>query len=175
MFLLLCFRYEASVCSRRKMENLEGGVLELLLPHLPTLNELCSKGLNATFKLSPPKNLNGEAWFTKSTLNRFLLPQCSWDLTFIELIIVFFFSWVGGDRIAAYLGLLFPGNVLFNLPDSLKLRACPMWQKPPARLKMRCLSWGKLESFSYLWTGRWYDLPLFQKTFYIFIKDYMVS
>ncbi|GMN41097.1 hypothetical protein TIFTF001_010323 [Ficus carica] len=65
-------RYKVNVCSNGKIENLEAGLLELLLPHLPKVKQLYSKGSNATFKLSLSGNLNGAPWFTKSTLNRFL-------------------------------------------------------------------------------------------------------
>ncbi|KAA8539728.1 hypothetical protein F0562_026420 [Nyssa sinensis] len=65
-------RYEACGCSGNKVETLASGLLEHLLPHLPKLKDLYSKGSNINFRLQPPKNLDGVDWFTKSTLTRFL-------------------------------------------------------------------------------------------------------
>ncbi|XP_062092267.1 uncharacterized protein LOC133798095 [Humulus lupulus] len=73
-------RYEASVCCKGKIQIVETGVLESLLPHLPKVNEIYSNGTNASVKLLLPENLNGAAWFTKSTLNRFFQTMSSPDL-----------------------------------------------------------------------------------------------
>ncbi|XP_030488038.2 uncharacterized protein LOC115704964 isoform X1 [Cannabis sativa] len=70
-------RYEASVCCNGKTQNLETGVLESLLPHLPKVKEIYSNGTNASVKLLLPENLNGAAWFTKSTLIRFFQTMSS--------------------------------------------------------------------------------------------------
>ncbi|PON71107.1 hypothetical protein PanWU01x14_075460 [Parasponia andersonii] len=74
-------RYEASVCSDGKIENLAAGFLESLLKHLPKVNELYSKGSNSSIKLLLPENLNDAPWFTKSTLNRFFEIFSSPELT----------------------------------------------------------------------------------------------
>ena len=64
------FRYEAYTCCDNKVEKLAVGLLHKLLPHLPGLNNLSTKGSNANYKLQPPQK--SAAWFTNSTLTRFL-------------------------------------------------------------------------------------------------------
>ncbi|OMO89943.1 hypothetical protein COLO4_19501 [Corchorus olitorius] len=74
-------RYEAFTCRGDVVEKLAVGVLEKLLPHLPGLKNLYAKGSNANFNLQPPHSLpSPAAWFTKSTLTRFLDIVNSMDL-----------------------------------------------------------------------------------------------
>ncbi|KAL4291041.1 hypothetical protein GQ457_14G017760 [Hibiscus cannabinus] len=73
-------RYEACICNDNKVEKVGVGVLEKLLPHLPALDNLCTKGSNADYKLQPPNNLNSSHWFTKSTFTRFLRLVSSTEL-----------------------------------------------------------------------------------------------
>ncbi|KAL9421889.1 hypothetical protein AB3S75_034209 [Citrus x aurantiifolia] len=65
-------RYEAFVCGNNREEKLAVGPLEQLLPHIPGLKALQGEGSFANLKLELPENVNCAAWFTKSTLNRFL-------------------------------------------------------------------------------------------------------
>ncbi|KAH9767643.1 hypothetical protein KPL71_011351 [Citrus sinensis] len=65
-------RYEAFVCGNNREEKLAVGPLEQLLPHIPGLKALQGEGSFANLKLELPENANCAAWFTKSTLNRFL-------------------------------------------------------------------------------------------------------
>ncbi|XP_026413729.1 serine/arginine repetitive matrix protein 2-like isoform X2 [Papaver somniferum] len=62
-------RYEAFVCRDRKTEKVASGHLEQLTLELPEV-KTAEQGDN--FKLQLPENLRGSAWFTKSTLTRFL-------------------------------------------------------------------------------------------------------
>eukprot|EP00257_Ricinus_communis_P017344 XP_015575764.1 uncharacterized protein LOC8276641 isoform X1 [Ricinus communis] len=64
-------RYEVSVCGADEVEKLTTGLLEQLLPHLPGVKNLNSKGSNTNLKLQVA-GLDDTTWFTKSTLNRFL-------------------------------------------------------------------------------------------------------
>ncbi|XP_028778901.1 nucleolar protein dao-5 isoform X2 [Neltuma alba] len=73
-------RYEAFVCREEQVEKVAGGLLEYLLPHLPGINDLCAKGLDASFELKSPKNLHDVEWFTKATVKRFLDVVGSPDL-----------------------------------------------------------------------------------------------
>lgn len=54
------------------MEKVAAGLLEHLLLHLPGINDLCAKGLDANFNLNRPENLQDVEWFTKATVKRFL-------------------------------------------------------------------------------------------------------
>ncbi|KDO67608.1 hypothetical protein CISIN_1g001105mg [Citrus sinensis] len=65
-------RYEAFVCGNNREEKLAVGPLDQLLPHIPGLKALQGEGSFANLKLELPGNVNCAAWFTKSTLNRFL-------------------------------------------------------------------------------------------------------
>ncbi|XP_031377325.1 serine/arginine repetitive matrix protein 1-like [Punica granatum] len=73
-------RYEVFVCGDNKIEKMETGVLDQLLPYLPALKELYAKGSSSNLKLQLPENLHGSRWFTKSTLNRFLNVVSSSEL-----------------------------------------------------------------------------------------------
>ncbi|KAF2319317.1 hypothetical protein GH714_014633 [Hevea brasiliensis] len=72
-------RYEVFVCGDDEVEKLATGLLEHLLPHLPGVNNLHSRGSNANFKLQVSRHKD-TTWFTKSTLNRFLQIVASPDL-----------------------------------------------------------------------------------------------
>ncbi|MCL7047005.1 hypothetical protein MKW94_002111, partial [Papaver nudicaule] len=61
--------YEAFICRDRKIEKVASGCLEQLTLELPEV-KTAEQGDN--FKLQLPENLRGSAWFTKSTLTRFL-------------------------------------------------------------------------------------------------------
>ncbi|XP_023743928.1 uncharacterized protein LOC111892097 isoform X1 [Lactuca sativa] len=65
-------RYEVSVWSSNKEENLASGPLEQLLLHSPETRNLSSKDSNTKFKILPPDNINDACWFTIATLTRFL-------------------------------------------------------------------------------------------------------
>ncbi|KAJ4978099.1 hypothetical protein NE237_008879 [Protea cynaroides] len=65
-------RYDAFVCSNKKVEKLASGLLEQLVLHLPEAKDAHSKAVVDNFKLQLPGNLRDSAWFTKSTLSRFL-------------------------------------------------------------------------------------------------------
>lgn len=80
-------RYEAFVCGNNREEKLAVGPLEQLLPHIPGLKALQAAGSVANLKLELPGNVNGAAWFTKSTLNRFLDIVGSPDLVNITKVI----------------------------------------------------------------------------------------
>ncbi|KAI4384592.1 hypothetical protein MLD38_002721 [Melastoma candidum] len=73
-------RYDAYVCVANKVEKLSSGNLEHLLPLMPALKELYSKGSNCSFTLQLPENIRGSDWFTKSTFERFLRIVNSPDL-----------------------------------------------------------------------------------------------
>lgn len=72
--------YEAFIYSKEKVEKLATGVLEQLLLHLPQVNDLYAKESDGSFKIQPPEDLRGAAWFTKSVFNRFLHIVGSPDL-----------------------------------------------------------------------------------------------
>ncbi|KAL8096054.1 hypothetical protein AgCh_037133 [Apium graveolens] len=65
-------RYEVCICSGKKVETVASGVLEQLLLHSPSVQNLHSKRLNASFKIHFPDANSGAEWFTKSILTRFL-------------------------------------------------------------------------------------------------------
>ncbi|XP_023529109.1 uncharacterized protein LOC111791836 isoform X2 [Cucurbita pepo subsp. pepo] len=74
-------RYEAFACCGNKVDALADGILDTLLPHLPELQELNAKESKASIKLQSPASSAGSAWFTKSTLTRFLHLVGSPELT----------------------------------------------------------------------------------------------
>ncbi|XP_043698861.1 uncharacterized protein LOC122649687 [Telopea speciosissima] len=65
-------RYDAFVCGNKTVEKLASGLLEQLVLHLPEAKDAHSKGMVDNFKLLLPGNLRGSAWFSKSTLLRFI-------------------------------------------------------------------------------------------------------
>ncbi|XP_044509548.1 uncharacterized protein LOC123228265 isoform X2 [Mangifera indica] len=65
-------RYEVFVCGDNKMEKLAVGPLEQLLPYIPGLKPLHAEGSCSNFTIQPPGKASSTAWFSKSTLNRFL-------------------------------------------------------------------------------------------------------
>lgn len=65
-------RYEVYVCKGKQSEKVAAGHLEHLLPHLPEMNDLCTKGFNANLDLKLPKDLHGAKWFSKITVIRFI-------------------------------------------------------------------------------------------------------
>ena len=72
----LC-RYEVCICSGKKVETIESGLLEQLLLHSTSVQNLNSKRLNASFKIHLPNANSGAAWFTKSILTRSSSSCCS--------------------------------------------------------------------------------------------------
>ncbi|KAI9110792.1 hypothetical protein K1719_018230 [Acacia pycnantha] len=73
-------RYEAFVYREEQVEIVAVGLLEHLLLHLPGINDLCAKGLDANFDLKSPEKLHDVDWFTKATVKRFLDVVGSPDL-----------------------------------------------------------------------------------------------
>ncbi|XP_054797233.1 uncharacterized protein LOC129302402 isoform X2 [Prosopis cineraria] len=73
-------RYEAFVYMEEQLEKVATGLLEHLSLHLPGINDLCVKGLDANFDLKLPENLHDVEWFTKATVKRFLDVVGSPDL-----------------------------------------------------------------------------------------------
>ncbi|KAL4576021.1 hypothetical protein LXL04_012109 [Taraxacum kok-saghyz] len=65
-------RYEASVWSSNREENLASGTLEHLSFHSPEIKNLSSKNSDTNFKVLPPDSINDACWFTTATLKRFL-------------------------------------------------------------------------------------------------------
>ncbi|KAI4302469.1 hypothetical protein MLD38_038208 [Melastoma candidum] len=65
-------RYDAYICVDNKVEKLLTGNLGHLLPFMPALKELYSKGSTCNFMLQLPENMHGSGWFTKLTFERFL-------------------------------------------------------------------------------------------------------
>ncbi|KAJ4720273.1 serine/arginine repetitive matrix protein 2-like isoform X2 [Melia azedarach] len=80
-------RYEAFICSNNRVEKLAVGPLEQLLLFIPGLKALHAEGSFANFKLQLPGNVSDAAWFTKSTLNRFLQIIGSSDLVSISKVV----------------------------------------------------------------------------------------
>ncbi|XP_071707934.1 uncharacterized protein [Rutidosis leptorrhynchoides] len=70
--MLIGRRYDAIVCSSNREENVASGQLELLMLHSPEIKNLSIEGSNTHFKILPPENVNDTAWFTTTTLKRFL-------------------------------------------------------------------------------------------------------
>lgn len=58
------------VCGDNKVEKLETGVLDILMPYLPALKDIHAKGFSSNLKLQLPENLHGSGWFTMSIVNR---------------------------------------------------------------------------------------------------------
>ncbi|XP_010278914.1 PREDICTED: proteoglycan 4-like isoform X2 [Nelumbo nucifera] len=65
-------RYEAFIYADNKVEKLAFGLLEHLIFHLPEVKDFRPRESGDSFKLQLPANLRSSAWFTKSTLSRFL-------------------------------------------------------------------------------------------------------
>ncbi|KAJ0101617.1 hypothetical protein Patl1_06805 [Pistacia atlantica] len=80
-------RYEVFVCGDNKVEKLAVGPLEQLLPYIPALKPLHAEGSYSNFTIQPPGKASSSAWFTKSTLNRFLNIVASPDLVNITKVI----------------------------------------------------------------------------------------
>ncbi|XP_039019760.1 uncharacterized protein LOC120151325 [Hibiscus syriacus] len=87
IFSTVCFNVRAYTCRGKNVEKPSVGVLQKLLPHLPELNNLYTRGSisnsnsnAANYKLQPPSNLKSPAWFTLSTFSRYLDIVGSTDL-----------------------------------------------------------------------------------------------
>lgn len=65
-------RYEASVWSSNKEENVASGPLDQLLLHSPKIINLSLKGSDTNFKILRPESVNDGGWFTTTTITRFL-------------------------------------------------------------------------------------------------------
>ncbi|GKC08818.1 hypothetical protein Tco_1000428, partial [Tanacetum coccineum] len=56
-------RYDASVLSSNRKENVASGPLEQLSLHMPEIKNLSSKGFDTKFKVLPPENVDDAGWF----------------------------------------------------------------------------------------------------------------
>ncbi|KAM0947998.1 hypothetical protein DsansV1_C07g0073611 [Dioscorea sansibarensis] len=65
-------RYETFVCCQGKTEKLNGGILDQLALHLPKAKEIQERQTTDCFRLHVLEGHGDSAWFTKSTIARFL-------------------------------------------------------------------------------------------------------
>lgn len=80
-------RYEVFVCGDNKMEKLAVGPLEQLLPYIPGLKPLHAEGSCSNFTIQPPGKASSTAWFSKSTLNRFLIYNAFFSCLLFSLLL----------------------------------------------------------------------------------------
>lgn len=86
------------------MEKLAVGPLEQLLPYIPGLKPLHAKGSYSNFTTQPAGKASSAAWFTKSTLNRFLIYNTLFLVFFLfSLLFIYNISFINKMLVPVFL------------------------------------------------------------------------